>query len=76
MLNGNMPDEKKILRGLNRRRQREDQSHARLDILFLLLFPLFFIIFNLIYWFSFIYGPCTNCESRNIADTCSAPKAE
>ena len=28
----------------------DDQSHARLDILFLLLFPLFFIVFNCIYW--------------------------
>ena len=28
----------------------DDQSHARLDILFLLLFPLFFLVFNCIYW--------------------------
>ncbi len=26
----------------------EDMSHARLDILFLLLFPLFFLVFNLV----------------------------
>ena len=39
-----------------RRRQREDISHARLDILFLLLFPLFFLIFNAIYWTYFLYG--------------------
>ena len=30
--------------------EQDDQSHARLDILFLLLFPLFFLVFNCIYW--------------------------
>ena len=28
---------------------------ARLDLMFLLLFPLFFVLFNLVYWFSFLY---------------------
>lgn len=63
LLNGKMPDEKKWLRGISRRKQREDISHARLDILFLLLFPLFFLIFNLIYWLGFLYGPCSHCTS-------------
>jgi len=44
------------MRCATRRRQREDISHARLDILFLLLFPLFFLIFNAIYWTYFLYG--------------------
>ena len=58
-LNGNLEDRKATLRGLTRKKQREDMSHARLDILFLLLFPLFFLIFNVIYWVSFLYvgGP-------------------
>lgn len=68
ILNGNMPDEKKILRGISRRRQQEDRSHARLDILFLLLFPLFFLIFNVIYWLSFLYGSCQNCELREFTN--------
>ncbi len=59
-------------------------SHARLDILFLLLFPLFFLVFNLVrdlptqkvfflalliflflqvYWLSFLYGTCSNCDA-------------
>ncbi len=65
ILNGNMapPEERRILRGISKRRQREDMSHARLDIVFLLLFPLFFLVFNLIYWFSFLYDmECSNCE--------------
>ena len=66
VLNGNMADEKKILRGISRRRQREDMSHARLDILFLLLFPLFFLMFNLIYWLSFLYGSCSNCSAAEL----------
>ena len=37
------------------KKQREETSHARLDILFLLLFPIFFLCFNLIYWLSFLY---------------------
>ena len=58
-LNGNVEDRKATLRGISRKKQREDMSHARLDILFLLLFPLFFLIFNVIYWVSFLYvGPC------------------
>ena len=28
---------------------------ARLDLMFLLLFPIFFVLFNLVYWFSFLY---------------------
>ena len=58
-----MADEKRIMRGLSRRRQQEDMSHARLDILFLLLFPLFFLVFNLVYWLSFLYGSCSNCDA-------------
>ncbi|XP_040575659.1 glycine receptor subunit alpha-2 [Lepeophtheirus salmonis] len=62
ILNGNI-DERRSNRGImTRRRQREEMSHARLDILFLLLFPLFFLIFNVIYWLSFLYGPCENCK--------------
>ena len=68
VLNGNMADEKKILRGISRRRQREDMSHARLDILFLLLFPLFFLMFNLIYWLSFLYGTCSNCSAAELGE--------
>jgi len=33
----------------------EKLAVARLDLMFLLLFPLFFFIFNLIYWMSFLY---------------------
>lgn len=33
----------------------EKLAVARLDLMFLLLFPLFFLIFNLIYWTSFLY---------------------
>ena len=59
---GGVSDGTKIMRGINRRRLREDRSHARLDILFLLLFPLFFLVFNVIYWLSFMnYGECSNC---------------
>ena len=67
MVNGNVADDqaKKAhqIRCATRRRQREDMSHARLDILFLLLFPLFFLMFNVIYWVSFLYGPCYNCDA-------------
>ena len=61
--NGNVEDRKTTLRGMSRKKQREDMSHARLDILFLLLFPLFFLIFNVIYWVSFLYTGqhCHNC---------------
>ena len=52
---GNLEDRKATIRNLTRKKQREDMSHARLDILFLLLFPLFFLIFNVIYWVSFLY---------------------
>lgn len=65
-LNGNVEDRKATLRGLTRKKQREDMSHARLDILFLMLFPLFFLIFNVIYWVSFMYGsePCSDCNNN------------
>ena len=64
-LNGNVEDRKATLRSLTRKKQRDDMSHARLDILFLLLFPLFFLIFNVIYWVSFMYGgPCLDCEEE------------
>ena len=33
----------------------EKLAVARLDLMFLLLFPFFFLIFNLIYWISFLY---------------------
>ena len=56
IMNGNLEERKMTMRGLTRKKQREDMSHARLDILFLLLFPLFFLIFNVIYWASFLYG--------------------
>ncbi len=59
---GTMAEEKRIMRGMSRRRQQEDISHARLDILFLMLFPLFFLFFNLVYWLSFLYGSCSNCD--------------
>ena len=69
LLNGNgggggppTTSEKDLMRSISRRRQRQDQSHARLDILFLLLFPLFFLVFNVIYWLSFLYGSCSNCD--------------
>lgn len=68
ILNGNVEDRKATLRGLSRKKQREDMSHARLDILFLLLFPLFFLIFNVIYWLSFLYGSgrneCSDCDNE------------
>ena len=64
-LNGSVEERKTTLRGLARKKQREELSHARLDILFLLLFPLFFLIFNVIYWVSFMYsGPCTDCDKE------------
>ena len=56
IMNGNLEVRKMTVRGLTRKKQREDMSHARLDILFLLLFPLFFLIFNVIYWASFLSG--------------------
>ena len=56
IMNGNLEERKMTVRGLTRKKQREDMSHARLDILFLLLFPLFFLIFNVIYWASFLSG--------------------
>ena len=65
IMNGNLEERKMTMRSLTRKKQREDMSHARLDILFLLLFPLFFLIFNVIYWASFLYGterPCYNIE--------------
>jgi hypothetical protein len=62
VLNGNLEDRKATLRGLSRKKQREDMSHARLDMLFLLLFPMFFLVFNVIYWLFFLYvGPCNDC---------------
>lgn len=63
-LNGNLEDRKATIRNLTRKKQREDMSHARLDILFLLLFPLFFLIFNVIYWVSFLYvgQPCHSVD--------------
>ena len=33
----------------------EKLATARLDLMFLLIFPFFFLIFNLIYWTSFLY---------------------
>ena len=54
------------IRCATRRRQREDVSHARLDILFLLLFPLFFLMFNAIYWVYFLYGHSEETKHSNI----------
>ena len=54
------------LRCATRRRQREDVSHARLDILFLLLFPLFFLMFNAIYWVYFLYGHNEETKHSNV----------
>merc|ERR1711997_1414897 len=51
------------IRCATRKRQKEDQSHAKLGILFLMLFPLFFLVFNVIYWTTFLYSPCRNDES-------------
>ena len=36
-------------------RNDEKLSTARMDLMFLVLFPCFFLIFNLVYWFSFLY---------------------
>ena len=68
-LNGNVEDRKATIRGLTRKKQLEDKAHARLDILFLLLFPLFFLIFNVIYWVSFLYvgGPARSPVASNSA---------
>ena len=33
----------------------EKLATARLDLMFLLVFPFFFLIFNFIYWTSFLY---------------------
>ena len=33
----------------------EKLAVARLDLMFLLVFPFFFLLFNLIYWISFLY---------------------
>ena len=48
-------DDKRAIYISQCKKQREETSHARLDILFLLLFPIFFLCFNLIYWLSFLY---------------------
>ena len=53
------------------KKQREETSHARLDILFLLLFPIFFLCFNLIYWLSFLYyRPFTSEEEELACENC------
>ena len=53
------------------KKQREETSHARLDILFLLLFPIFFLCFNLIYWLSFLYyRPFSSTEEELACENC------
>ena len=37
------------------RREKDDQNHAKLDMIFLIIFPIIFIIFNVIYWFMLCY---------------------
>jgi hypothetical protein len=54
--------ERKLAKDLTRKRQLLDVAHARLDLLFLLLFPIFFLIFNAVYWVSFLYGECEHCN--------------
>jgi hypothetical protein len=64
-------DDKRAMYITQCKKQREETSHARLDILFLLLFPIFFLCFNLIYWLSFMYyrpildgdTECDNCTA-------------
>ena len=41
----------------SKKKTKKDQKlgTARLDLVFLVIFPLLFFLFNLIYWYSFIY---------------------
>ena len=54
------------IRCATRKRQKEDQSHAKLDILFLMLFPLFFLVFNVIYWVRKLYSNYIIEEFENL----------
>jgi len=58
------------MRGLSRRsRHQEEISHARLDMIFLMLFPLFFLLFNFVYWGYFMQnGDCSNCGKGGIGN--------
>jgi len=57
--NGNPNPEEFNLRKQKQRKQKnlsdEKLGTARMDLMFLVLFPCFFLVFNLIYWFSFLY---------------------
>jgi len=57
--NGNPNPEELNLRKQKQRKQKnlsdEKLGTARMDLMFLVLFPCFFLVFNLIYWFSFLY---------------------
>ena len=37
------------------RREKDDQNHAKLDMIFLIIFPIIFLVFNVIYWFTLCY---------------------
>ena len=39
-----------------RKREKDEQNHAKLDMIFLAIFPVIFIAFNAIYWCTLIYG--------------------
>ena len=52
-----LKDDKQGFNGNNKvekvAKQCEDKSYARLDIIFLTLFPLLFLTFNVVYWNSY-----------------------
>ena len=37
------------------RRDRDEQNHAKLDMIFLMIFPIIFLSFNLVYWITLVY---------------------
>ena len=57
--NGNIyPDETEYIKKKKRKVPSisdEKIGIARMDLMFLIIFPCFFLVFNFIYWFSFLY---------------------
>lgn len=55
--NGNSNPEE--LNGRKKKKPRnlsdEKLGTARMDLMFLVIFPCFFLVFNFVYWFSFLY---------------------
>ena len=63
-----LEDDKQGFNGNNKvekiAKQCEDKSYARLDIIFLTLFPLLFLSFNVVYWSSFQYKANNNNKNQ------------